>query len=802
MIRNYLKTALRNLWRKRNYAIINICGLSIVLAACLSIFLILQYEKSFDDFHQNRNRIYRVVSEGKSSTSADIIYSRGTTFPVARQLRIDYPQLENVAQINVNKGAQITVPGDAGSTETKKFKVQGQFFVDPQFFQIFNFPALAGDPAKDLSEPGTAVLTRQTAEKYFGDWRSAIGRSIYFDNSKLFKVVSVIKDPPSNTDFPLEVVLSSRSSSNYTSTDWASVYTDVNTFVVLPPGLSKEAFDNDLEAFSKRYTPEAHAGITYLLQPLNEMHFDERFGTYTGRTFSKALITVLSLIAFFLLLIGCFNYINLATAQAVTRSKEVGIRKVLGGRKTQLIFQFFFETFLVTLVAILFAIGISYLVLPFLNRVMELDIAMHLDPGTSLFLMAILIIVTFLAGLYPSLLLSGFSPILALKANATGQKAGGISVRRTLVVLQFAIAQALIIATLIIVGQMSYFQNSSMGFQRDAVLDVTVPNDSLSGTRYATLKAELLRQPGITDVSFSTFSIADNVHWDIPFKFDNSSKDADFNANLMFADADLFKFYGLTFVAGRPYYKSDTIKEFVVNETMLNKLGIRKPEDILGKKISFWDNNVTASVVGVVKDFHNSSLEKPIDPLIFSTWSAVYDKMSVKFKPQNTKQVLAVIQSKWNEAFPKSVYEYQFLSNKIANFYQQEDAVSYIYKVFAGIAILISCLGLYGLISFMALQRTKEVGIRKSMGASTARIVVLFMKEFTMLILIAFFIAMPVAWYFMNNWLNKFAFRINIGLSYFLLTFIASIIIAWLAVGYRALKAASASPVKSLRNLE
>lgn len=570
---------------------------------------------------------------------------------------------------------------------------------------------------------------------------------------------------------------------------------------MLPPGLSREAFDNDLQAFSKRYTPEAHAGITYVLQPLNEMHFDGRFGTYTGRTFSKALIIVLSLIAFFLLLIGCFNYINLATAQAVTRSREVGIRKVLGGRKTQLVFQFFFETFLVTLVAILIAVGIAHLVLPFLNRVMALDIAMHLDLGISLFLMAILIIVTFLAGLYPSLLLSGFSPLLALKANSTSQKAGGISVRRSLVVLQFAIAQALIIATLIIVGQMSYFQNSSMGFDRDAILNVTVPNDSLSGTRYASLKAELLRQPGITDISFSTFSISDNVHWDIPFKFDNSSKNTGFNANLMFADADLFKFYGLTLVAGRPYYKSDTIREFVVNETLLKKLGIRKPQDILGKKISFWDNSVTAPVVGVVKDYHNSSLEKPIDPLIFSTWSAVYDKMSVKIKSQNTKQVLAVIQSKWNEAFPKSVYEYQFLSDKIAHFYQQEDAVSYIYKVFAGIAILISCLGLYGLISFMALQRTKEVGIRKSMGASTARIVVLFMKEFTALICIAFLIAMPVAWYFMNNWLNQFAFRINIGLSYFLLTFIASIMIAWLAVGYRALKAASASPVKSLRNL-
>jgi len=801
MIRNYLKSALRNLWIKRNYAIINVCGLSIVIAACLSIFLILQYEESFDDFHHNKNRIYRVVSEGKSSTATDVIYSRGTTFPAARQLRIDYPQLENVAQINVNKGSQITVPGDAGSAEAKKFKVQGLFFADPQFFQIFNFPALAGDPAKDLAEPNTAVLTQQTADKYFGDWRSAIGRSFYYDNSKICKVVSVIKDPPPNTDFPLEVVLSSRTSRNFASTDWASIYTDVNTFVVLQPGLSRAAFDNDLKVFAKRYTPEAHAGITYVLQPLNEMHFDERFGTYTGRTFSKALITALSLIAFFLLLIGCFNYINLATAQAVTRSREVGIRKVLGGRKTQLVFQFFFETFLVTLVAILLAVWIAHLVLPFLNKVMELDIAMHWDPGMSLFLMAVLIVVTFLAGFYPSLLLSGFSPILALKANGTSQKAGGISVRRTLVVLQFAIAQALIIGTLIIVGQMSFFQNSSMGFERDAVLNVSVPNDSLSGTRYASLKAELLRQPGISDVSFSTFSIADNEHWDIPFKFDHSSKDAGFTANLMFADAGLFQFYGLTFVAGRPYYKSGTIKEFVVNETLLKRLGIRKPQDILGKKISLWDNSMTAPVVGVVKDFHNSSLEKPIDPLIFSTWSAVYDKMSVKIKTQNTKEVLAAIQSKWNEAFPKSVYEYEFLSDKIAHFYQQEDAVSYIYKVFAGIAILISCLGLYGLISFMAQQRIKEVGIRKSLGASTARIVVLFVKEFTMLIFIAFLIAMPVAWYFMHSWLHQFAFRIDIGLSYFVVTLIASIVIAWLAVGYRALKAAAASPVKILRNL-
>jgi len=798
MLKNYFKTAFRNLRRNKSYAFINIAGLTVGLAACLLIFLVVQYETSFDTFHNNAQRICRV---GTAFHGPDgVRYSGGACFPAAKQLPLDYPQIEKIANIFMQGGNQITVMDEANNPTKKKFNEKGLFFIQPAFFEIFNFPFIAGNPQTALSEPNTTVLTQATAEKYFGDWHKAIGRTIKYTDHTICKVTGILKNIPVNTDFPIQVAISYKTNENDSSNDWVSTRSDLNTFVVLPPGITLAQFNNNLAAFTHKHKPADYAQNVLFAQPLTDMHFNKEVGTYTGHIFSRQLITALSLISVFLLIIACINFINLATAQAVNRAKEVGVRKVLGSRKKDLIFQFLSETFIITSASVLLAILISAAVLPLLNKLLETSITLQATPQIILFIVAVLVSVTMLSGFYPAIVLSGFNPITALKSKLTSKSVGGISLRRGLVVLQFVIAQALIMGTLVIVSQMNYFKNAPMGFNKDAVINVNMPNDSISITKQQTLKTQLLQNPGVQNVSFSTFTISDNGHWNSDFVYDNRPKQTDFSAEFKWADADVFKTFNLQLVAGRQYRQTDTVREFVVNETLVKRLGIKNPQDIINKKINFWSGSIVAPVVGVVKDFNGGSLAGAIKPVVMGSWNAVYSNMAVKIQPQQARQTLSAIEKTWTALYPDYVYEYQFLDDKIAGFYKQEDQLSQLYKIFAGIAIFISCLGLYGLISFMAVQRTKEVGIRKVLGATVGNIVYMFSKEFTILITIAFLIAAPLAYYFMHDWLTNFTFRVNIGAGIFVLTIAASVIIAWGTVGYRAIKAALANPVKSLRS--
>lgn len=797
MLKNYFKTAWQNLRSHKRYVAINTIGLAVGIAACLLIFLLIQYETSFDGFHKDKERIYRVV--GATKTGDGMNYSSGSAFPVAEGLRIDYPQLEQVARIYARGENQITLLDDKANAAQKKFKAN-IFYAEPDFFNIFNFPLLAGDSKTALSEKNTAVLTQETAEKYFGDWHAAIGKFIKYNNDYVYKVTGVLKNIPVNTDFPLQVVLSFKNSvQEEISMDWASQDGSLNTFVVLPENISAQQFDNDLKAFVKKHTPPEFANQGYILQPLGNMHYESEFGTYRGTTFSKELITALSLTGFFLLIIACINFINLATAQAVNRSKEVGIRKVLGSSKKQLIIQFLSETFLITLASVVISIVFAFIVLPLLNNLLQTSLA--IQPGFPLiaFLFSIIIIVTFLSGFYPAIVLSGFNPIKVLKSKFTSNTAGGISMRRVLVVFQFTIAQALIIATLIVVSQMNFFQNASMGFDKDAIVMVPIPNDSARQTKMDALKIQLLQLSGIKNVSISAFSPMDKAGWSGDIKFDNAVKKSDFNPDLKWADADYFKTYNIQFIAGMPYSQADTVSGFVVNELMVKKLGFKNSEDILGKKIDFSDGTLVAPVVGVVKNFNGSSMEKEMEPTVLASWKMVSRLINIKLQPQHASQTLAAIEKLWNNTYPDFIYEYQFLDDKIASFYKQERQLSQLYQICAGIAIFISCLGLYGFVSFMAVRRTKEVGVRKVLGASVMNIIYLFTKEFTLLIVIAFSIAAPLAYYFMHEWLQKFAYRIDITAGIFLLTILASVVIAWLTVGYQAIKAAVTNPVKSLR---
>lgn len=452
-----------------------------------------------------------------------------------------------------------------------------------------------------------------------------------------------------------------------------------------------------------------------MAQPLNEIHYDERFGNYSDHTFSKSLINALILIGIFLLIIACVNFINLATAQAVNRAKEVGVRKVLGSNRKQLALQFMCETALITTMSVLLAVGIAFSTLPFLNRLLELKMSLNLlnDSSLVLFLSLVTILVTFLSGLYPAIILSGFNPITALKRKISTSTVGGISLRRGLVVLQFTIAHILIIGTIVVVSQMKYFKNATLGFEKAAIVNVPIPGDSISKIQVDYLNNQFLKNPGIKNVSFSFSSPSSEDSWSSDFKFDHFTKNTNFGANLKWADAEYFKTYSLEFVAGRPYHPADTVREFVVNETLLRKLGITKPQDAIGKEINFWDGKKVGPIVGVVRDFNSYSLREPMAPVVLSTWKDVYQTINLKIKPGQEKQVLAFVEQLWNKTFPSYVYQYDFLDETIANFYRQENQLSQLYKIFAALAILISCLGLYGLVSFMAVQRTKEVGIRK-----------------------------------------------------------------------------------------
>lgn len=798
MFRNYLKTAFRSLQRHKIYTFINVAGLAVGIAAFLLIFQVIQYENSFDNFHRDKDRIYRVSVH--FNTPQGIRWNRGTCFPAGRQLRLDYPRLERVASIFAADGKQLTIL-DQGNHALNKFKEPGLFYTEPQFFDIFNFPFIAGDPKTALSAPNTIVLTEAVAMKYFGDWRKSIGRLIRYEDGKIFKVTGILKDPPVNTDFPLKAAMSFKSLENDTSTDWVSCSGDLNTFVKIPPGMSAEKFSASLISFGDKHIPADYAKRQgFNLQPFNTIHFDKRFGNYNHATFSMELIAALSLIGFFLVIIACINFVNLSTAQAVDRAREVGVRKVLGSRKGQLIAQFLSESLIITLVAVLFAFVIAFFVLPFLNQLLGTKITTHLNAEILFFLGVTTITVTLLSGLYPAMVLSGFNPISALKSRFTNRTTVGISLRRGLVVLQFTLAQALIIGTLIIVSQMNYFKTAQMGFDKEAIVTIPIPSDSVSQKKMNGLKAELLEQPDIKIVSFGTFAISDNSHWGSDFVFDNAPKVTNFNADLKWADADVFRTYGLQMVAGRPYRPSDTVREYVANETMVKELGLQHPEQMLGKKIKFPGGDMQGEVVGVVKDFNGTSMAKPIAPVLMSTWKEVYQMMAVKLNSQQANNTLTIIEKLWNKTYPDYVYEYQFLDEKIDSFYKQESQLTQLYKIFAGIAIFISCLGLYGLVSFMATQRTKEIGVRKVLGASVANIVYLFSKEFTLLICISFLIAAPLAYYFMHAWLQSFTFRISISAGIFFITIISSVFIAWITVGYRAFRAAMVNPVTSLRS--
>jgi ABC-type antimicrobial peptide transport system permease subunit len=533
------------------------------------------------------------------------------------------------------------------------------------------------------------------------------------------------------------------------------------------------------------------------------VHYDTQVGNYSNKTISHQLLNVLWLIAAFILLIACVNFINLSTAQAVNRAKEVGVRKVLGSNKSQLQIQFIVETFLIVTIAVVLAAAITIIALPSVSRLLELSLSFNIisNPAIILFLLVVTIVVTALAGFYPSIVLARFNPVNALKSKLTVGTAKGISLRRGLVVFQFIIAQALIIGTLVIVKQMNYFMDQPLGFDKDAIINVPYRVDSARISKIDYVKQQLLAVNGVQAVSFNSNTPAENGNdmWST-LKFDHAAKESGFKAITKFVDNGYAPAYKFRLIAGRNLQPSMMTKEFLVNESMLKSLGIKNPEDILNKEISIWNDQIKCPVVGVVKDFNDRSFRQELAPLVMTTDIAMYSQVSIKLATTNISSTIQSVKKIFEQTFPDFVYEYKFLDEKIDSFYKQEIQLAALYKIFAAIAIFLSCLGLYGLASFMAVQRIKEVGIRKVLGASAGNIVYLFSKEFIILITIAFVIATPIAWYYMHQWLQDYVYRINISWWLFAVGGFAAIIIALATISFQAIKAALANPVKSLRS--
>ena len=811
MFRNYFKTAFRNLSRHKNYAIINIAGLAVGIAICIAIFVLIQFETSFDDFHSKKDRIYRVLTEYHHA-DAPMFYGKGIPYPMPVGLKTTFPQIEAVAPVYGDHNDQVLILDENGAT-VKKFKEEsGVFFTDPSFFKIFDFPLLAGSYAS-LKDPNNVLLTKEIAEKYFpqeiahGDWQNVLGKTIRLRSysTDVVKVSGILATIPANTDFQLKLVVSYGTgfTGSYfsKSTDWDGTSSEFGCFVLLPSNISVDNFNQQLRAYSKKVESPENKD-SHIIQPLGAIHYDTKTGDYSNKTISHELINVLWLIAAFILLIACINFVNLSTAQAVNRAKEIGVRKVLGSNRWQLKFQFLTETFLIVITAVVFAVVTSYLVLPFLNSSLELSLSLNLaqNPAIILFLLITTVAVTALAGFYPSIVLSRFNPVTALKSKLTMSSVKGISLRRGLVVFQFIIAQALIIGTLIILKQMNYFVNQPLGFDTNAVVNVPFPADSLSLTKINYVRQQLSNINGVQQVSFSSNTPVedDNDNW-TTLRFDHAIKETDFYAIVKFADNEYIPTYKLPLIAGRNLEPSDTAREFVVNEMLLKNLGITDPRKILNKEISIWGDNLKGSVVGVLKDFNDRSFRRDLAPLVITTFNTMYTQVAVKITGTNMPSTMKSIEKIWNQTFPDFVFEYKFLDDKVETFYKEESQLAQLYKIFAAIAIFLSCLGLYGLASFMAVQRIKEVGIRKVLGATAGNIVYLFSREFVALIAIAFVVAAPVAWYFMHRWLQDYVYRINISWWTFILGGVASIVIALATVSFQAIRAAVANPVDSLR---
>lgn len=795
MIRNYIKLAWRNIRRNKSYTFINVFGLSLGIACSIVIFTLVSYHLSFDTFHANKERIYRIVTEWHDEETG---YSGAVPSPVGKAFRNDYTYAEKTARVIDYNDALIAIPG---KTETKKFREStGIVYTEPAFFDIMSFPLVKGNKQNFLSTPNSAAITEKLANKYFGS-EDAMGKIIRVNNKTDFIIKGILKNIPPNTARSQEIYLSYQNLKDQNSwlakdSGWGGVYSGSQCFVLLKPTATVAQANQALhQIVLNNYTGRDQKVWHFRLQPLSDIHFNTDFDGQADKKYIWALL----FIGLFLIITACVNFINLATAQALNRSKEVGIRKVLGSLPKQLFWQFIAETALITLFATVLALGLGAVALKFVNELFKTEMTLHVFTNLSLLIFLLLtgLLVTFLSGFYPGLVLARFQPVLALKSKLSQKHIGGFSLRRVLVVTQFTISQMLIIGTIVIASQMSYSKNADLGFNKEAI--ITLPLPISDKVKMSTLKTRLSAIAGTEKISLCFEPPASGSNNNTGLRFANRNEDEHWSINEKFADDQYLSTFGIKLIAGRNIFPADTIREFLVNETFVKKLGLKSAADVLNQRLSINGGSNSGPIVGVVKDFYNYSFHDDIAPICIMPSSNNYQYAAIKINTKDLKSALVSYEKIWNDTYPDYLYEYQFLDDRIARFYEMDSIMLKMIEAFAGIAVLIGSLGLYGLVSFMAVRKTKEIGVRKVLGANIGNILWLFGKEFSRLLLIAFVIAAPIAWWAMDKYLLDFKNKIHIGADIFIIAISFTFLIAALTVGYRSIRAAIANPVTSLR---
>ncbi|WP_025742810.1 ABC transporter permease [Aquimarina pacifica] len=793
MFKNHLKIAWRNLRKRKVFAFINILGLALGFGCTILIVLFVNHHLQFDNFHANSDRIYRIVTEEHRD---DIDYEAAVPPGFTNSFRTAYNYAQKVAKIFIREQWQVN--GTEGNN-AKRLK-EDIVFAEPDFFEILNFPLIDKLSNRTLAEPNTAYITESFATKMF-DSNTALGQTFILDNAETIQIIGVLKDLPETTVIKGSIFPSFKTLKSYddfvSGESWGGINGSLQCFTLLHPNQNIDHIEKTLVELVAKHRPTSKNVHRYKLQSLSTIHFDKR---YAGGINSD-LLWVFGLIGVFLIAVACINFINISTAQAFTRSKEIGIRKVLGGVKQHLFWQFIAETFIISLFAMILGLTIAILSLPYFNAFFEL----HLEVNTLLnlkfisFVVILLLCVALIAGSYPGILLARILPTLALKGKLTQTDTGGKLTRKILVTAQFIISIILITSTIIIGRQINYAVTADLGFEKDAIVMLEIPEE-IENIKREGLKERLSQLAGVkySTACLSSPGGAEN-NWGTSIKYHNRSEDEEFSISAKLADEGYINTFGLQLLVGRNFYVSDSITEVVVNEKLAEKLGLASSEELLGKQVNFSGGAVKASIVGVVANFHDQNFHEDISPVFIAPAPHAYHELAVKIKGKDIATTLAGIEERWKEVFPEYTYQFKFLDERVAKQYAEEQRLLSLSKLFSGLAIFISCLGLYGLISFFVAQRTKEIGIRKVLGSNVTSILVLFVQDFFKLILIAGIIATPLAWYTMNIWLQKYTYRIEIKWWVFASAIGGLLVVTIITISYQAIKAATANPIKSLR---
>ena len=785
MIKNYFKVAFRNLSKNKFYSLINISGLSIGLAVGILILLWVQDELSFDRFHTQAKNIYRL--ENQVGTGSSIQIWSVTNAPIGTEAKSKLPQVKDMVRMAGNYFYTAYKYGD------KLFSESNVFFTDPSFFTLFDFNLVKGNNSNPFPGDNSIVITETTAKRYFGD-DDPLGKIIVADNKNNFTVSGVIRDFPKNSSihgdifFPMSLfnkLLHEGRPGENIDNDWEQF--NYITYLLLRPGTNVQDLANKIRDIHLSHEP-GDSDIRYLPQQLSKMHLYKADGSNGG----IETVRIFTVIALLILCIACINYVNLSTARSMLRSKEVSLRKIIGAGKFQLFMQFILETVLLFFIASVLAFALIYVLIPFYNRISGKELS--IDPGNYRiwFVFIYAIAGTLLASsIYPALLLSSFEPIKALKGKISAG-IGNALFRRILVVSQFAISVILIIATLVISNQLKYIRSKELGYDKSHVFSFVMPGAS---DHYEAVRSELLKQPGIADVTRSNGNIVSLGNETGDNYWEGKLPDQTFMVYPVGIDKNFIPFFKLKLVAGNNFSGAVTDSlRFILNETAVREAGIKDP---VGKPFRLYKHKGT--IVGVVKDFHFASMKQKIEPAVFFYEPSSSNILFVKTTGREASKAIAGAQAVWDHFDAATPFSYTFLNETFDRLYKSERQTGSLLNAFAIVAIFISCLGLLGLATYTAQVRTREIGVRKVLGAGVGGIVTLLAKDFIRLVLIAIIIATPMSWYLMNKWLNDFAYRINIGWIVFVISGMTAILVAIVTISFQAIKTAIANPVKSLR---